>query len=87
MLGAVDHLVLFIIQTLLAILKSKEVKCTEPSASVSVPCPSHFKIFQFSVYSGEVSAHLTLAQYLREHLGLTGTKITCAQAGKVGQWR
>ena len=34
-----------------------------------------------AVYSGEVSAHLTLAQYLRDHLGLTGTKVTCAQAG------
>ena len=36
----------------------------------------------FSVYSGEVSAHLSLAQYVRDYLGLTGTKITCAQAGQ-----
>ena len=28
-----------------------------------------------------MSAHLTLAHYLRYHLGLTGTKVTCGQAG------
>jgi xanthine dehydrogenase iron-sulfur cluster and FAD-binding subunit A len=40
-----------------------------------------FAHFIFQVHSGEVSAQLTLAQYLRDHLGLTGTKVTCAQAG------
>ena len=42
-------------------------------------CPN--TCFDVLVYSGEVSALLTLSQYLREHLGLTGTKVTCAQAG------
>jgi hypothetical protein len=35
--------------------------------------------FAFSVYSGEVSANLSLANYIRDRAGLTGTKIMCAQ--------
>jgi aerobic-type carbon monoxide dehydrogenase small subunit (CoxS/CutS family) len=33
------------------------------------------------VFAGEVSANLSLASYLRDHLGLKGTKITCGQGG------
>ena len=33
----------------------------------------------FPVYSGEVSANLSLANYVRDRAGLTGTKIMCAQ--------
>ena len=34
-----------------------------------------------SVKNGEISSTLTLARFLRTNLGLTGTKISCNQAG------
>ena len=35
----------------------------------------------FSVDTAKVSTGMSLARYLRDHLHLTGTKISCNQAG------